>query len=200
MVVINKNNTIRNDSDNNLTVGGYSFLLKEAAQAAKDELNAIKYVSSKTDSKDAKQVYMLYNTILDKEMFHSPVGLEYLKKLQTFLYNSKEIPNDKIRPIPVDFNTQSTIDNRHEIFKSKGEVYSLKKKSKQYKDYVVKLVIANLALIIIIIAMFIILKTNSNPTVLDYENKLQNKYAAWQEQLELQEKSLKAREEQLNKK
>ncbi len=48
--------------------------------------------------------------------------------------------------------------------------------------------------------MFIILKTNSNPTVLDYENKLQNKYAAWQEQLELQEKSLKAREEQLNKK
>ena len=97
MVVINKNNTIRNDSDNNLTVGGYSFLSKEAAQAAKDELNAIKYVSSKTDSKDAKQVYMLYNTILDKEMFHSPVGLEYLKKLQTFLYNSKEIPNDKIR-------------------------------------------------------------------------------------------------------
>ena len=64
MVVINKNNTIRNDSDNNLTVGGYSFLSKEAAQAAKDELNAIKYVSSKTDSKDAKQVYMLYNTIL----------------------------------------------------------------------------------------------------------------------------------------
>lgn len=200
MVVISGNNIIHNDSDSNLTVGGYLFLSKQAAQAAKDELNAIKYVSSKTDSKDAKQVYMLYNTILDKEMFHSPVGLEYLKKLQSFLYTSKEIPNDKIRPIPVDFNVQSTIDNRHEIFKSKGEVYSLKKKSKQYKDYVVKLVIANLALIIIIIAMFIILKTNSNPTVLDYENKLQNKYAAWQEQLEMQEKSLKAREQQLNKK
>lgn len=200
MVVINGNNMIHNSSDNNLTVGGYSFLSKEAAQAAKDELNAIKYVSSKTDSKDAKQIYMLYNTILDKEMFHSPIGLEYLKKLQNFLYNSKEIPNDKIRPIPVDFNTQNSIDNRHEIFKSKGEVHSLKKKRKQYKDYVVKLVIANLALIIIIIAMFIILKTNSNPTVLDYENKLQNKYAAWQEQLELQEKSLKAREQQLDKK
>ena len=188
MVVISGNHTVHNDSDNNLTVAGYSFLSKQAAQAAKDELNAIKYVSSKTDSKDAKQVYMLYNTILDKEMFHTPVGLEYL------------IPNDKIRPIPVDLNTQSTIDNRHEIFKSKGEVYSLKKKSKQYKDYVVKLIIANLALIIIIIALFIILKTNSNPTVLDYENKLQNKYAAWQEQLEMQEKSLKAREQQLNKK
>ena len=42
-----------------------------------------------------------------------------------------------------------------------------------------------MVLIIIIIAMFIILKTNSNPTVLDYENKLQNKYAAWQEQVRI---------------
>ena len=37
-------------------VGGYEFTSKEDAQIAKDELNAIKYVSSKTNSKDPKQV------------------------------------------------------------------------------------------------------------------------------------------------
>ena len=39
-------------------VGGYEFTSKEDAQIAKDELNAIKYVSSKTNSKDPKQVYL----------------------------------------------------------------------------------------------------------------------------------------------
>lgn len=200
MVIIAENNTIHKNLNKDLTVEGYSFLSKEEAQIAKDELHAIKYVSSKVDSKDARQVYVLYNSILDKEMFHTPIGLEYLKKLQDFLYKSKEIPDNKIRAIPVDFNLQSSIDNRHEVFKSKGEVHSLKRKSQQYKDYVAKLVIVNIALIIIIIAMIVILKTNSNPTVLDYENKLQNKYAAWQEQLESQEQSLKTREQQLQKK
>ena len=33
-------------------VGGYEFATKEEAQLAKDELNAIKYLSQKTNSKD----------------------------------------------------------------------------------------------------------------------------------------------------
>ena len=44
-------------------VGGYEFNTKEDAQLAKDELNAIKYVSAKTNTKDPKQVYNLYNKI-----------------------------------------------------------------------------------------------------------------------------------------
>ena len=35
-------------------VGGYEFNTKEDAQLAKDELNAIKYVSAKTNTKDPK--------------------------------------------------------------------------------------------------------------------------------------------------
>jgi len=187
------------DFDGHLTIGGYSFISEKAAQTAKDELNAIKYVSSKTDAKDPKQVYKLYNTILDKELFHSPIGLEYLRQLQTFLYDCKEIPQDKIRPIPVNFEMQNLRHDRSEISKSRGEIQVLKKKSQQYKDKMIKLLIVNFALIIVIAVLFLLIKSGTNPTIIDYENKIQNKYAAWQEQLEAKEAALKEREQQLQK-
>ena len=55
-------------------VGGYEFTSKEDAQIAKDELNAIKYVSSKTNSKDPKQVYSLYNKIIERKLFSTQIG------------------------------------------------------------------------------------------------------------------------------
>ena len=73
------------------------FNTKEDAQLAKDELNAIKYVSAKTNTKDPKQVYNLYNKIIERKLFSTQIGMNYLKQLQTFLYKSSEIPNDKIQ-------------------------------------------------------------------------------------------------------
>lgn len=72
------------DEKQTFTVAGYKFATKEEAQDAKDELNAIKYLSSKTDGKDPKQVYMLYNQILDKQLFNTPVGIDYLKDFSSF--------------------------------------------------------------------------------------------------------------------
>ena len=65
-------------------VGGYEFNTKEDAQLAKDELNAIKYVSAKTNTKDPKQVYNLYNKIIERKLFSTQIGMNYLKQLQTF--------------------------------------------------------------------------------------------------------------------
>ena len=46
-----------NNKEKGFVVGGYTFKTKQEAQEAKDEMNAIKYLSGKTDSKDPKQVY-----------------------------------------------------------------------------------------------------------------------------------------------
>ena len=100
------------DEKQTFTVAGYKFATKEEAQDAKDELNAIKYLSSKTDGKDPKQVYMLYNQILDKQLFNTPVGIDYLKELQQFLYINKDIPNDKIRPIPINNELSEMLDEK----------------------------------------------------------------------------------------
>ena len=176
------------DEKQTFTVAGYKFATKEEAQDAKDELNAIKYLSSKTDGKDPKQVYMLYNQILDKQLFNTPVGIDYLKELQQFLYINKDIPNDKIRPIPINNELSEMLDEKKIPLKVKDEIRQL------------KLMIVNIVLVVVIAAMAVILKTSSTPTVIDYERKLQDKYATWQEQLESQEASLKARENQTQSK
>ena len=177
------------DEKQTFTVAGYKFATKEEAQDAKDELNAIKYLSSKTDGKDPKQVYMLYNQILDKQLFNTPVGIDYLKELQQFLYINKDIPNDKIRPIPINNELSEMLDEKKIPLKVKDEIRQLKRDKNRYKDKYIKLMIVNIVLVVVIAAMAVILKTSSTPTVIDYERKLQDKYATWQEQLESQEAS-----------
>ena len=115
-------------------VGGYEFTSKEDAQIAKDELNAIKYVSSKTNSKDPKQVYSLYNKIIERKLFSTQIGMNYLKSLQTFLYKSSEIPNDKIQPIPINIDTQDEINIRRERSEFKSELRDLSIKAARYKN------------------------------------------------------------------
>ena len=179
-------------------VDGYEFAKKEEAQLAKDELNAIKYLSQKTNSKDPKQVYSLYNKIIERKLFSTHVGMNYLKNLQTFLYKSDEIPNDKIQPIPINAETQGEINIRRERSEFKSELRDMSVKVAKYKNNFTRFMIINVVLIIIIIAMFVILNTSSNPNIINYEVNIQNKYSQWQEQLQSQEESLNARENALN--
>lgn len=196
---LDKSNRSDTDKEGKYCVGGYNFKTKETADEAKDELNAIKYVSAKTNLKDPKQVYILYNKLLDKELFRTLIGINYLKELQQFLYISKEIPNDRIRPIPVNYELKEVLDGRREITNNKGKIYRLERERDRYKDRYIKLIIINIVLVIVVVVMIAVTMTSSNPTIIDYENKLINKYSAWQEQLQSQEESLRAREKELNK-
>lgn len=179
------------------TVGGYTFTDKKAADAAKEEFQAINKMSSKINTKDARQVYALYNSIIDKKLFSTMVGLNYLKELQQFLYICKEIPNNRIRPIPINNDVQSVLEGKREIIENQSEIRILKRERNMYKSRFTTSVIINLALVVVIIAMIIITLTSKNPNIINYETKLQDKYSAWQEQLQSEEASLKAREAQI---
>lgn len=179
------------------TVGGYTFTDKKAADAAKEEFQAINKMSSKINTKDARQVYALYNSIIDKKLFSTMVGLNYLKELQQFLYICKEIPNNRIRPIPINNDVQSVLEGKREIIENQSEIRILKRERNMYKSRFTTSVIINLALVVVIIAMIIITLTSKNPNIINYETKLQDKYSAWQEQLQSEEASLKAREVQI---
>ena len=181
-------------------VGGYEFNTKEDAQLAKDELNAIKDVSAKTNTKDPKQVHNLYNKIIERKLFSTQIGMNYLKQLQTFLYKSSEIPNDKIQPIPINADTQEALDKRKEQIEFKSELRNLSIQVAKYRNNFIRAMVLNIILVIVIIAMFVILKTSSNPNILNYEVTIQNRYAQWQQELQSEEESLKAREQELNNK
>lgn len=185
-------------SEKEYDVAGYRFKSKEAAQDAKDELNAIKYMMKKTNKKDPAQVYVLYNTILDKELFKTQVGMDYLKELQQFLYINKDIPNDKIRPIPISQDLQTMIDGRRETIKNKDTVRLLERKYEHQKDMFIRSMILNIMFAIAIAIMVYIAMSGSNVNVINYENKLQDKYASWQEELESREAVIKDKEASLS--
>ena len=191
----------KNESKNpakEYSVGGYTFKTKEGAQAAKDELAAFKYMSSKTDSTNAKQVYILYHDIIDKKLFNTLIGMNYLKELQQFLYLSPDVPNEKIRPIPINNETKEMMEGRRELTEHKSEIRKLTKERNHYKDNFVISVIVNVVLVVVIVAMIYITLHSSNANVINYEVNLQDKYASWQEELQSQEESLNARERALN--
>ena len=187
------------NAEENFTVAGYTFTTKEAAEDARNEMNAIRYVSSKTDRKDPKQIYILYNTMLDKELFKTPVGLDYLKDLQQYLYNNKDIPNDKIRPIPINSELQSMLTDKTEMTKTRSRLVRLTKERDKYKDRFIRMVIINIALVIVVIAMAVIMATSQTPTIINYENKIQDKYAGWEEELQSREAQVKQLEQQYKK-
>lgn len=187
------------NEEENFTVAGYTFTTKEAADDARNEMNAIRYVSSKTDRKDPKQIYILYNTMLDKELFKTPVGLDYLKDLQQYLYNNKDIPNDKIRPIPINLEIQSMLTDKREMTKTRSRLVGLTKERDKYKDRFIRMVIINIALVIVVIAMAVIMATSQTPTIINYENKIQDKYAGWEEELQSREAQVKQLEQQYKK-
>ncbi len=182
------------------TVGGYTFTSKQEADVAKDELNAIKYVSAKTDSKDPKQVYILYNKLLDKELFSTEIGLNYLKNLQQYLYISEAIPNEKIRPIPVNSEVQAKLKERKDYKDAKSRIIFLERKLDKVKARNKQLKTLVIILILMVIAMFVISLTSKSPTIINYETKIQDKYSSWSEDLEKREAELKIRENQLNSK
>ena len=92
---------------------------------------------------------------------------------------------------------QSVLEGKREIIENQSEIRILKRERNMYKSRFTTSVIINLALVVVIIAMIIITLTSKNPNIINYETKLQDKYSAWQEQLQSEEASLKAREAQI---
>lgn len=68
---------------------------------------------------------------------------------------------------------------------------------KKYKKMSHILLIACVTMLLIIIGMFAINATSQNPTILNYEEKIINKYASWEQQLDQREQELNEREQQL---
>ena len=58
--------------------------------------------------------------------------------------------------------------------------------------------ILNILLILLVIAMFVITLTGNNPTILNYEQKLQNKYAGWEQELTERENAVREKERELS--
>ena len=153
-----------------VSVGGFSFENKDEAEQAKKEIEGIRYIKTKTDMNDPEVILQVYNKMIGQKLFETAVGYSYLKDLQEYLTTIPFIKNEDI--LPKALETESS-----------GKLK-------------ISLCV-NAILVVCVVAMFAMALTSDSPTIVDYQSKLLNRYASWEQELTEREKAVSEKEQEL---
>ena len=165
-------------------VEGYLIADAEQLEDAKKEREGVEYVRSRIDMNNPASVLKIYNKIIDQNMFKTQVGISFLRELQDYLYSCTSIDPENISAIPVTPPPKPKIITED---LADGE----RKKYKNRQGWLIAVIIALGAAIII---MFAIAASSGNPTILNYENSIIDKYSAWEADLKEREAAVKEKE------
>lgn len=187
-------------------VQGYTFETKEQERMAAHEVETIRYIRSHTRMDDPDVVLALYNKLVLREIFVTPVGFDFLRKLQEYLYTIPYIKREDVLPIPV-FQPQNSgaaqkaaTPQRKKMQKEKEKVVRQHQR-KENRDYRKLFHISTFFAVVFaigVIGMFAITWISKDSvTIFNYENKIIDKYETWEKQLDERESELNEREEQL---
>lgn len=175
-------------------VDGYLFVSKADYERALKEKNNIDSLLKKINPEDTEDMRRLYLKLVSKNYFITPVGIGFLHELRVFLSEGNdetELPNV---PVP----KLGHLDKARSTHTFDEQYSRLKRENEKLSDIKNKLVISVVALVCIVIGMFFILITNDNVGYFNAEEKVLNKYSAWEERLEAWEEELNERESSIN--
>lgn len=178
-----------------LVINGFSFETSDAYNEAQKEAEAVSYLTAKTDFNNTANTVKLYNKLIDKQTFVTPVGISFLKELYENIINSGIIAKENLRPIPVKLiiNKQST--------SVKGFTQEEESKIKFRLSYTENKLrnarVMNAFFVVIIIVLFAITMLGDKSPLIDAEVKLQDKYAGWEESLNERERIITEKENEL---
>ena len=173
-------------------VEGYLFMNDEDAELARQEKKKIEYLEQHMDYRSAENVLRVYKKAILERIFKTPVGFDYLKKMQTYLLRCGEVEETDIPPIAI--YSSFGMKMRQSYSPARQRIKPSEKKKSQWQ---VVSVIANIVLVIAVIAMFAITLKSENPNILNYERQLVNKYASWEQELTEREKVIREKEKEL---
>ena len=188
------------------SVGGFEFATREEMQKAKKELEGIAFVKEQIDMQDPEKVLAVYRRLIDEKVFSTVAGYSYLYGLQQYLLEVPYMKQEEIPAIAVKGEEKKEQENRqnHRSSKqSKGRQDSRRSKTEKHADYRQRFRVSlyiNVIVITIILAMFAITATSGNINIINYENKIIEKYVNWEEELKTKEESLREREIELRQK
>ncbi len=187
--------------ENNRSVGGYEFFTEKDAQLARAEEKRVEYLEERIDYTRPESILYVYEKMIKERVFKTPVGLEYLKKLQQFLLGQEDIPREKVSGIPLYLTFDGEL--RQETSPARRRVQPSRKKSREQekaerKQLLVNVsFILNILLVIALCAMFTISLKSDNPNILNYKKNLTNQYASWEQQLTERENAVREKEREL---
>lgn len=180
-------------------VNGFQFGSEADAKQAQLEEQKIIKLEEKMNYKNPDIVLMIYKKALDNRIFKTLVGYEYLRKLQKYLTDNPFV-REPVKPIPVPgvFNVQDFTSAKRAIRNANAEVEKVKRMQRESEAFFSRKmsIYVNILLLILVIVMFVLTLTSNRPNILNYENNLQNKYAAWEQELKEREAAVLEREKQ----
>lgn len=174
-----------------LIVGGYIFHDYREAQIASRELENVEIIRSKTDYSNKDSMLEVYNKLMERNFFKTIVGYEFLSELRHNLINDGYCLDNELEPIAITHISVHRRDNT-------AEIKNLTENIEKITIIKKRLTIAVISLVILISGMFFIAATNKNVGYINTENKILDKYAGWEEELQEREKAIRLREEELN--
>ncbi len=175
-------------------VEGFQFGTEQDATLAKNEKLRVERLEEKMDYSSPEMIYAVYKKAVENRVFKTPVGYEFLKKLQRILQENPDFEKE-IEEIPV----QGVYSLRESTAPAALRIKASKVKPKPTKKALglrASLFI-NIVLLLLIGLMLYISMTSSNPTALNYERAVQNKYSAWEKDLSERESAVREKEREL---
>ena len=180
------------------TVDGFVFHNRKDAQRAQKEKEGVEYLLSKTDFSDEKKRLAIYLRLIDQDIFETPVGISFLRKLREDLLEYYD--EDDIAPIDTHIYSEGkdnkspgdkTVSSSSDMIQAQRDKKLLNISLEHEKSRFKISFIVNIVLIVMVIGMFIIASTSGSVTILNYENKIIDKYEEWENSLSQREKVIR---------
>ncbi|MEZ3462566.1 MAG: hypothetical protein K1W23_10535 [Lachnospiraceae bacterium] len=178
-------------------VDGFQFGTQQDADLAQNEWLRIERLEEKLDYQNYEMVEAVYKKALNNRVFKTPVGYDFLKRLQRILQENP-LPGEEIANIPV-YGVYSMRESASQTVERIQASRKPVKKEKPKQEFFSRKtsILINIGLLALVIVMFVISTTSSNPTVLNYESVLQNRYSEWEQQLSDREQVIREKEREL---
>lgn len=176
-------------------VGKFAFQTPTQIEEAKKEEEAIAYIRENTEISNAKHALSLYMKLNDKPSFHTEIGLEFMRELYDVIAASGMVEKENIPAIKVDLGNPFKISPIPDGKECKRDT-TVEKKLMHMQNKHRNLWIVNLFLIGVILVMFYFARTSDYSVIADYETKIIDKYASWEEELTKREQAVIEKEAQ----
>ena len=194
--------------------GGFVFRTKKEAELAQREIEGTKYLRQKLDMENPNAVFSIYQNLIEQDLFETPVGYCFLKELRDYLLMIPAISNEEVLAIPIrspqteeeekkQKKEQKKEEQRKERQREKEKAKNKKEQKKEGKNYKGRcqfFMVTSLILLISVVSMMLLAATSDNVNILNYENKLIDKYSSWEQELEEREQAVKEQEQALEEK
>ena len=177
-------------NEERLVLDGYLFSNDNDVKMAEEEKKKIVYLEEKLNYDNIESTKMVYEKLVNERVFRTPVGMEYVRKVRQSLM-VRGVPEEALVPFRL-YQTYSSDEDKRPV-----RIYKVEKKKDDNRGVLRASLWLNLALFLIAAGMIAIALLGETTNVLNYRYKLENDYAAWEQELNERENAIREKEREL---